>query len=222
MHSARKLQANSFQADAAAAEQTGRPAADVLAIEGVGLIYKTKRGSITALKDLTFDVREGEFVSVVGPSGCGKSTLLKIVAGLNLPTAGTVTLRGMPIAGPRSDIGFVFQKPSLMPWKSVLNNVLVTTRALRMDPGEARDRALKLLRMVGLEGFIDDYPGELSGGMQQRVGLVRGLVHDPSLLLMDEPFAALDAMTREHMALELQQLWMSTRKSVIFITHSIP
>ena len=188
----------------------------------VTLIYQGKRGDITALKDLSLAVRDGEFVSVLGPSGCGKSTFLKIAAGLVPPSKGTVELAGKVIEKPSADVGVVFQKANLLPWKTVLENVLVAARSLGLDMTAARQTANDYLALTGLESFATNYPNELSGGMQQRVGLVRGLVHDPSVLLMDEPFAALDAMTREQMTLELQKLWMTTQKSVLFITHSIP
>lgn len=194
----------------------------MLSAENVSLTYKTTRGAITALKDLNLDVGLGEFVSVLGPSGCGKSTFLKIAAGLLAPSAGRVLLNGDTVVKPRPDVGVVFQQPNLLPWKTVLSNVLVAAEALKLDRVASTKRAMDLLKLTGLDGFAKDYPGELSGGMQQRVGLVRGLVHDPDVLLMDEPFAALDAMTREHMTMELQDLWMRTGKSVMFITHSIP
>ena len=193
-----------------------------LVFRDIELVYRSKRGTLQALNDLTLAVKPGEFVCVLGPSGCGKSTLLKIAAGLILPTAGEATLAGTPITRPRADVGVVFQKASLMPWKTVLENILVTPRALKLDIEKSKATALDLLSTVGLEGFAKNYPGELSGGMQQRVGLARGLIHDPNVLLMDEPFAALDAMTRELMTLELQRLWLTTHKSVLFITHSIP
>jgi NitT/TauT family transport system ATP-binding protein len=159
---------------------------------------------------------------LVGPSGCGKSTFLKVVAGLIAATEGSVELDGAPVSGPSRAVGVVFQKPNLMPWKTVLGNAVINARVLRMDMDAATCRARELLHMVGLGAFETNYPWELSGGMQQRVGIVRSLVHDPELLLMDEPFAALDAMTRERMMLELQHIWLSARKSVVFITHSIP
>ncbi len=200
----------------------GDRATALLQAEDLSLVYRTQRGSITALSDFNLDVQVGEFVSVIGPSGCGKSTLLKIAAGLLPPSSGKILLNGTPIVQPRSDVGIVFQSPNLMPWKTALSNILIVAQSHKMDRDEARRRALELLELVGIKDFADDYPGELSGGMQQRVGLVRGLIHDPSVLLMDEPFAALDAMTRENMTLELQRLWSASRKSVIFITHSIP
>ena len=194
----------------------------VLIAKRLSVVYATKREPITALKDLSLEVDIGEFVSVIGPSGCGKSTLAKVASGLLPPSGGEVLLAGTPVTAPRRDVGVVFQNPCLLPWKTVLSNVMVPARALKLDPVASRERAFELLRLVGLEGFADNYPNELSGGMQQRVGLARGLLHDPSVLLMDEPFAALDALTREHMSAELQRIWMATRKSVIFITHSIP
>jgi len=194
----------------------------LLRASDVTLVYQGKRGDITALQDLSLDVQDGEFVSVLGPSGCGKSTLLKIAAGLVPPSKGTIELAGSIVKKPSPNVGVVFQKANLMPWKTVLENVLVAARSLGRDMDAARKTADDYLALVGLEKFAHNYPNELSGGMQQRVGLVRGLAHDPSVLLMDEPFAALDAMTREQMTLELQKLWMATKKSVLFITHSIP
>ena len=193
-----------------------------LRIEEVDLVYETSRGPIQALQGLSFDIAPGAFVSVVGPSGCGKSTLLKLASGLLAPTRGGLRIGDSPVGGPRREVGIVFQQPTLLPWKSVIDNVLVPIRAMGMDARACRARALELLAMVKLAAFADHYPHELSGGMQQRVGIARGLVHDPALLLMDEPFAALDAMTRENMLGELQRIWMATGKTVLFITHSIP
>jgi NitT/TauT family transport system ATP-binding protein len=184
--------------------------------------YVTERGSLLALEDIDFSVAEGEFVAVVGPSGCGKSTLLKILAGLLATTSGTASLRGTPITGPRNDIGVVFQSPVLFPWRSVLDNVMLPVEVQRLDRGKHVKVARELLALVGLQEFETRYPWELSGGMQQRVAIVRGLIHDPAMLLMDEPFGALDAMTRESMNLELQRIWLERRKTVLFITHSIP
>ena len=176
---------------------------------------------MTALANLTATLRAGEFLSVLGPSGCGKSTLLKVVSGLLRPSAGVVRLSGTPIEGPRADVGIVFQQPTLLPWANVLDNVLLPIRTLKRDLDAGRRRATELLKLVGLEKFQAHYPHELSIGMQQRVAIARGLIHDPALLLMDEPFSALDAMTREHMMVELQRIWQATRKSVVFVTHSI-
>jgi NitT/TauT family transport system ATP-binding protein len=175
-----------------------------------------------ALHGLNARLGAGEFLSVLGPSGCGKSTLLKVVAGLLAPSGGSITLEGASITGPRPDVGIVFQQPTLLPWQTVLDNVLLPIRTLGMDEVAGRKRALELLELVGLAKFASHYPNELSGGMQQRVGIARGIIHDPKLLLMDEPFAALDAMSREHMMIELQRIWLATKKSVVFITHSIP
>jgi NitT/TauT family transport system ATP-binding protein len=176
---------------------------------------------IIALSDIDFSVNEGELVVVVGPSGCGKSTLLRILAGLMPPSQGEAMLHGSRITGPRRDIGVVFQAPALFPWRSVLGNVLLPVDVQRLGRGRMRARAMELLSLVGLEGFEHRYPWELSGGMQQRVALIRALIHDPALLLMDEPFGALDAMTRESMNQELQRIWMERRKTILFITHSI-
>jgi len=192
-----------------------------LVIDRLTVEYRSRRGALKAIDDLTLDIAEGQFVAVLGPSGCGKSTLLKIVSGLLKPSAGTVFLDDKPVTRPRPDVGIVFQQPTLLPWKTILGNVLVPIRALRQPEADHRDKAMELLRLVGLEAFAGHYPHELSGGMQQRTGIARALIHQPRLLLMDEPFAALDAMTRERMSIELQAIWMETRKAVLFITHSI-
>jgi NitT/TauT family transport system ATP-binding protein len=185
--------------------------------------YTTRGGSvIRALTNLSLEVGAGEFVTIVGQSGCGKTTFLKILAGLLPRTTGQVTLRGRAVDGPSRDIGIVFQDPVLLPWRTVLDNVLLPVQVLRLDRQVYRPRALQLLRLVGLTGFEDRYPHELSGGMRQRVAIARALVHDPSLLLMDEPFGALDAMTREHMNLELMRIWQEAGKTILFVTHSIP
>lgn len=184
--------------------------------------YPGRNGCVNALQQISFSVSEGEFVAVVGPSGCGKSTLLKILAGLLPPSAGEACLRGIPINGPRRDIGVVFQSPVLLPWRSVLENVLLPVDVQRLGGDRYRKVALELLSLVGLQEFAHSYPGELSGGMQQRVAITRALIHDPAMLLMDEPFGALDAMTREQMNLELQRIWLERKKTVLFITHSIP
>jgi NitT/TauT family transport system ATP-binding protein len=173
------------------------PSDPVIAVRGLRKEYSTPRGTVLALEDIDFDVREGEFVALVGPSGCGKSTLLKILAGLLPASRGQVELRSAPITGPRRDIGVVFQSPVLFPWRTVLENVLLPVDVLRLGRDKNRSRALELLSLVGLSGFEHRYPWELSGGMQQRVSITRSLMHDPALLLMDEPFGALDAMTRE-------------------------
>jgi NitT/TauT family transport system ATP-binding protein len=194
----------------------------VLSATNLCVTYTGERGRTHALDGVDLAIREGEFVSLLGPSGCGKSTLLRVACGLLPPTSGAMELRGQKISGPTSNIGIVFQQPTLLPWKSVVENVLVPCDILGHPRGRTKPRALELLQLMGLASFTDHYPGELSGGMQQRVGLARSLVHDPDLLLMDEPFAALDALTREQIALELQALWLRQTKSVMFITHSIP
>ena len=193
----------------------------LIAVEGLGKRYGGGAAPVVALEGIDFAVPEGAFVAVVGPSGCGKSTLLRILAGLDSPTAGRATLAGQPIMGPRRDIGVVFQQPVLFPWRTVLGNTLLPAHVQGLGREAARARAMALLALVGLQGFEHRLPRELSGGMQQRAALVRALVHEPSLLLMDEPFGALDAMTRETMNLELQRIWMESRKTVLFITHSV-
>jgi len=195
--------------------------ADVIHVKGLRKEYGTPRGTVLALDGIDFTVGEGEFVAVVGPSGCGKSTLLKILAGLLPATRGEVNLRSVPITGPRRDIGVVFQSPVLFPWRTVLDNVLLPVDVQRLGRDHNRSRALELLALVGLRGFEHRYPWELSGGMQQRVAITRGLIHNPAMLLMDEPFGALDAMTREGLNLELQRIWLERRETVVFITHSI-
>jgi NitT/TauT family transport system ATP-binding protein len=185
-------------------------------------VYPPRDGEpIVALRDVDFDIRRGEFITVVGPSGCGKSTLLKIMAGILAGGGGSLTLDGEEIAGPSRHVGVVFQAPVLLPWRTVLENVLLPIDVQRRGRAAHLGRARDLLHMVGLDGFAHRYPSELSGGMQQRVGIVRALVHDPDLLLMDEPFGALDAMTRERLQEELLTIWRATGLSVIFVTHSL-
>ena len=185
-------------------------------------VYASRGGAILALDDIDFTVADGEFVAVLGPSGCGKSTLLKILAGLIPPSDGEVWLRRTPVTGPRRDVGVVFQSPVLFPWRTVLQNVRLPADVQHLDRARHQALAVELLELVGLGNFEQRYPWELSGGMQQRVAMVRALIHDPALLLMDEPFGALDAMTREQMNLELQRIWLERRKTVVFVTHSIP
>ncbi len=194
---------------------------DQIRVQHLWMRYGGDTDGVIALADIDFTVRDGEFVSIVGPSGCGKSTLLRILAGLMPPTSGQAALAGSLIDGPRRDIGVVFQSPVLFPWRTVLANAELPVDVQGLDRRAMRAKALELLKLVGLEGFESRYPRELSGGMQQRVSLVRALIHDPALLLMDEPFGALDAMTRETMHIELQRIWMERRKTIVFITHSI-
>jgi NitT/TauT family transport system ATP-binding protein len=198
---------------------TARP---LIAIDGVAKTYRTKDGPVESLKPLDFEIAEGEFLSIVGPSGCGKSTLLKMVAGLLPVTAGRISVNGIPVDGPPDDVGIVFQSSVLLPWRSVLENVMLQIEMRRLSRERFLPKANALLDMVGLAGFAKKYPWQLSGGMQQRASICRALVHDPAVLLMDEPFGALDAMTREKMNLELQRIWSETKKTVLFITHSIP
>ena len=191
--------------------------------EGVNKRFRSQDGSeVVALVDVCFEVVQGEFVTVVGPSGCGKSTLLRILAGLERPSSGHVELGGRVHVGPSREVGVVFQSPVLLPWRNVLDNVLVPAQIQGRDMTQARERARHYLNLVGLGGFETKYPGELSGGMQQRVGIARALVHDPMLLLMDEPFGALDAMTRENMNVELLRLRERTGATIMLVTHSIP
>ncbi|SHI07504.1 ABC transporter ATP-binding protein [Pollutimonas bauzanensis] len=206
----------------AAPALAAQPDAGMMGVQDLSVVYRTRRGTIEALRDVNASIGSGEFVTILGPSGCGKSTLLKVAAGLLTPSSGSVSVAGRRVEGPSQDIGVAFQKPTLLPWKTVLGNVLLPAHTLGWDLRKAESRALELLDLVGLRDFADNYPTELSGGMQQRAGLARMLLRDPKLLLMDEPFAALDAMTREALTLELQRIWMRDKKSVLFITHSIP
>jgi len=186
-------------------------------------VFRSKDGTdVIALRDIGFEVRKGEFVTVVGPSGCGKSTLMRILAGLERASSGTASLGGKAVVGPSRDVGVVFQAPVLLPWRTVLQNVLVPAQIQGRDIKVATERAKHYLALVGLENFATKYPGELSGGMQQRVGIARAFVNDPMLLLMDEPFGALDAMTRETMNLELHKLKERTGATIMLVTHSIP
>ena len=195
----------------------------MIQLEGVTKTFRPRHGDpVRALEDVSLAVNENEFVSLVGPSGCGKSTLLKLVAGLVPPTTGTVRVRGQEVREPYPDVGFVFQSAVLLPWRTVLDNVLFSIEMLGLPTRAHRERAGGLIDLAGLAGFERKYPWELSGGMQQRVAICRALVHDPSLLLMDEPFGALDAMTREEMSLELLRIWDERRKTILFVTHSIP
>ena len=191
-------------------------------LQQVEKIYRLRSGdNLCALRDVSFTVAPSRFVSVVGASGCGKSTLLRIIGGLSQQTTGEVLLDGGEVTGPRRDIGFVFQNPELLPWRTVLQNAVIGAEILGLDMAKARGRAMELIGLVGLDTFEDSKPAELSGGMQQRNAIVRALLHDPKLLLMDEPFGALDALTREMMGLELLRIWEALHCSVIFVTHSV-
>ncbi len=193
----------------------------ILSVHHLDLTYPNGNGGLRALADVSFDVAPGEFVCVVGPSGCGKSSLLKVLAGLRQPTSGQIIFEGEPLAHPRRRIGLVFQKANLMPWRTVLQNITLPLELQHTPPDEARARAEELVELVGLSGFEQARPRHLSGGMEQRVAIARALVHRPDVLLLDEPFGALDALTRERMGLELLRIWDRYRKTVIMVTHSI-
>jgi NitT/TauT family transport system ATP-binding protein len=201
-----------------AASAAGGPPIEV---ESLGKVYETRRGSVEAVRDATLRVDEGEFVSIIGPSGCGKSTVLKIVAGLIPYNEGRVLLRGAPAQAGRLDVGIMLQTPVLFPWRTVRDNVLLPAQVYELDSDAVRRRADELLTMVGLEGFADKYGWELSGGMQQRVTLARLLLLEPSILLLDEPFAALDELTRENLTAELAALHEQLRRAVLYVTHNI-
>jgi NitT/TauT family transport system ATP-binding protein len=194
----------------------------VIVLDRVGMTYAASSGPVEALRDISFTVERGELVALVGPSGCGKSTLLRIVAGLREASQGRVEVAGRAVRGPVAEVGMVFQAPVLLHWRRILENVLLPAELSGRDPRRYRERAEHLLRLVGLEEFATRLPRELSGGMQQRASLCRALLLDPPLLLMDEPFGALDAMTRDEMNLELLRVWGETRKTILFVTHSIP
>lgn len=194
----------------------------MIEVRSVGHVFSTtSKGAVTALADIDLDIREGEFLSVIGPSGCGKSTLMRIIAGLVQPTSGEVLVRGERVTGASKQVGIVFQQAALFPWRTVLGNVMLSAEMHGLPADFAAQRAGELLEMVNLSDAANLYPYELSGGMQQRAGIARALLHDPSILMMDEPFGALDALTRENMGLELLRLWEQSRKTVVFITHSV-
>ena len=194
----------------------------MISLNRVTRVFNSRDGDqVTALQDVSLEIGRNEFITLVGPSGCGKSTLLRIVAGLILPTAGRASIGGAEITEPRSETGIVFQAPTLLPWASVLDNVLFPLRMMHRIDSTSTDKAMALLKLVGLAGFEGKSPRELSGGMQQRVAICRALLHDPDILLMDEPFGALDALTREEMTMELLRIWSERPKTVLFVTHSI-
>ena len=198
------------------------PGAPFIRLRNVRKVYRTRGEPFLAVSDVTLDVQEGELVSLVGPSGCGKSTVLKILAGLHDYDGGEVQIGGPDVPfTPGTDVGMVFQQPLLLKWRRVLENVLLPAEILGLPRKAARERGRDLLAMVGLEGFEDSYPYELSGGMQQRASIARAFVHDPKLVLMDEPFGALDALTREKMNLELLRIWEESGKTILFVTHGI-
>ena len=184
-------------------------------------IYPTREGPVRALHNLSLTARRAEFIAILGPSGCGKSTFLMIAAGLQPKSSGSVTVNGREVTAPLTDVGIVFQSDVLLEWRTALQNVMIQAEARGLDLAVYEKKARELLASVGLGDFVNRLPHQLSGGMRQRVAICRALVHDPPLLLMDEPFGALDALTRDQMALDLQRLWNERRKTVVFITHSV-
>lgn len=193
----------------------------MIRLSGVSRSFDGRSGRVEALRDINLDIADGEFVAVLGRSGCGKSTLLRLVAGLLPVTAGAVTVADTPVARPRQDVAMLFQRPALLPWRTVLDNVLLPVEIFGWKRAQHRDRARQLLELAGLTGFEKRLPHELSGGMQQRVSLCRSLISQPRVMLMDEPFSALDALTREELSGELQRIHMETSATVVFVTHSI-
>ncbi len=190
-------------------------------VSGVSKHYKTASGSVHALQDIDLDVHQGEFVTILGPSGCGKTTLLWGMSGLHELTRGTVTLNGTPVTGPRPEIGMIFQEANLLPWRDLASNIRFPFEIKKIDPKPFEARIADLLDEVGLAGFEGKFPRELSGGMQQRASIVRCLSFDPQVILMDEPFGALDAFTRDEMNLLIQKIWMETGKTIVFVTHNV-
>ncbi len=201
------------------ARATGRQG--VVSVEHATKYYKTETGSVHALEDINLDIRKGEFIAIVGPSGCGKSTLLWAMSGLHDLTSGTIRIDGSEVTGPRPEIGMIFQEANLLPWRNLQRNIEFPFEIKKVDPKPYQSRIEALLAEVGLSGFESKYPRELSGGMQQRASIVRCLAFDPEIILMDEPFGALDAFTRDEMNLLIQKLWMETGKTIIFVTHNV-
>ncbi|MCJ7734310.1 MAG: ABC transporter ATP-binding protein [Anaerolineales bacterium] len=193
----------------------------LLEIKNLGVTFTDNKGSLQALNQIDLTVDREQFICVVGPSGSGKSTLVRVLAGLLKPTEGEITFDGSRITEPRQGVGIVFQKANLMPWRSVLRNITLPLEIQQISAGESRERAMELIELVGLTGFEDWLPRDLSGGMLQRVAIARSLIQDPDLLLLDEPFGALDALTREKMGAELLRIWRVRKKTVIMITHDI-
>lgn len=193
-----------------------------LDIRNLTCTFAGKHGAVTAVDDVSVHIATGEFVSVVGPSGCGKSTMLKLAAGLVAPSSGEISLLGASVRGPQHRIGFVFQSAALLEWRSARRNILIQAEIRGMNKRAAEERCDELMATTGLTGFEEAYPHQLSGGMQQRVALCRALLHQPPVLLMDEPFGALDALTREQMNVELHRIWRATGTTIVLVTHSIP
>jgi NitT/TauT family transport system ATP-binding protein len=197
------------------------PDIPILEVQNLHFTFHDQKGPLRALQRISFRIRSRQFVCIVGPSGSGKSTLLRILGGLLKPTQGEVIYHGKPLEGPQQDVGVVFQDANLMPWRSVLENILLPLEVDGMGASQARSKAQELIQLVGLEGFEDYFPRDLSGGMAQRVSIARALIHEPDLLLLDEPFGALDALTRERMGGELLRIWRAHRKTVVMVTHDI-
>lgn len=195
---------------------------ETLIVRNLSLVFPDGEDGLHVLSEISFSVRSEEFVCILGPSGSGKSTLLRVLAGLLIPTQGEVWFDGEKLSGPRREIGFVFQKANLMPWRNVLENITLPLELQHVPADVARLQAQELVDLVGLQGFEDSLPHDLSGGMAQRVAIARALVHDPRVLLLDEPFGALDALTRERMGAELMRIWQARRKTVVMVTHAIP
>jgi NitT/TauT family transport system ATP-binding protein len=201
----------------------------MIQLDGVGQVFEGRGGQVQALDEIDLHVRENEFVTLIGRSGCGKSTLLRLIAGLLPPTSGRIKVDDDPVTGPRRDVSFMFQRPALLPWRSVVSNVMLPVEisggdqdgVKDWDKSAYRDRAHELLELVGLQGFERRLPHELSGGMQQRVSLCRSLIRSPKVMLMDEPFSALDALTRSELSEELQRIQMELATTIVFVTHSI-
>jgi NitT/TauT family transport system ATP-binding protein len=193
----------------------------VISVRSVSKSFRSGSNAVEALRDVSFDIAKGEFVSFLGPSGCGKSTLMMILVGLAQADRGAVLIDGRRIDAPFTDVGIVFQNAELLDWRTALKNILLQIEIRRLPVQKYSSRARELLTQVGLAGFDDRYPHELSGGMKQRVALCRALIHDPEILLMDEPFGALDALTRDQMNLDLQRIWLEQRKTAVLVTHSI-
>lgn len=194
----------------------------IVKVKSLTKVFETRTGDVKALENISFEVEEGDFVVLVGPSGCGKSTLLFLIGGLHGYTEGEITLYEERVTGPNPDIiSFIFQETSLLPWKNALQNVSFPLDLRHVPLQERRDKAIALLTMVGLSDFTDKYPSELSGGMKQRVAIARGLIQDPKIMLLDEPFAALDEQTRTRLGFELLRIWEETKKTMIFVTHSL-
>jgi NitT/TauT family transport system ATP-binding protein len=221
----RHLQTNSSKNKAHQQEAGVRVGRDgsqpILAVEDLSAVFQNENGGLIALKNISFSVHAQEFVCVLGPSGSGKSTLLRILSGLLPASSGVVEFKGQRLSGPRKGVGFVFQKANLMPWRTVLENIRLPLELDQVSAQQAGQRAQEMVELVGLQGFENSLPRDLSGGMAQRVAIARALVHDPDILLLDEPFGALDAMTRERMGMELLRIWQARRKTVIMVTHSI-